>query len=84
MPADPVPAELDEFDPKGMGGAGRGPVRTRNGAVLDPGRDVRRGEDYSRCSQRHGDALAAWFRAHPDVSFLDWINAKRATRRAAG
>jgi len=40
--------------------------------------------DYERCHRRYTDALLAWFAEHPDASFLTWIRAKRARRRAAG
>jgi hypothetical protein len=79
--ADPLasmPAELAEFDPKEWALPGEHP---------DYERWASREWDgwvYDRCHRRYTDALMAWFAEHPEASFLIWIRAKRARRRAAG
>ena len=70
-----MPAELQEFDAKEWAAPGEQPDEALWMS--------RWGDDgtYHRCQRRYGDALKAWFDAHPDASFIDWINTKRARRR---
>jgi hypothetical protein len=72
-----MPAELAEFDAREWALPGEFP----------DGEGHMRGDwqatwDYIHCHRRYCDATTAWFAAHPDANFLDWINSKRARRRA--
>jgi hypothetical protein len=72
-----MPAELDEFDAREWALPGEEPDEAA-WMSLTPGEA---GADWYRCSRRHGAALVAWFDAHPEADFLDWIRGKRARRR---
>jgi hypothetical protein len=71
-PLEDMPAELCEFDPREWAVPGEEPDYDRWRSLA--------GDDDCRCHRRYTDAPTAWFRAHPDANFLDWIRARRARR----
>lgn len=72
-----MPAELQDFDPKEWALEGETPDADawRSG-------DWSSTWDYHHCHRRYTSAMTAWFDAHPEASFLEWINTKRARRIA--
>jgi hypothetical protein len=76
-----MPAELRDYDPREWARPGEDPTGGWPGTANASPADYQRMEDRSRCHQRYSAALHAWFTAHPDADFIEWINTKRARRR---
>jgi hypothetical protein len=71
-----MPAAIAEFDAKEWAAPGETP----------DGNGFSRGDwastwDYYRAHGRYCEAMVAWFDAHPDADFLDWLRGKRVRRR---
>lgn len=78
-PWEAMPAELQDFDAREWAAPGEEPSEAA-WMSCEPGES---GADYFRCRTRYSEALHAWFGEHPEASFLEWINTKRARRIAS-
>jgi hypothetical protein len=77
-----MPAELRDFDPREWAAPGEEPDEAAWPGFPDDDW-YRREFDRIHCHQRYTAELIAWFDAHPDADFLEWINGKRAVRRSS-
>jgi len=70
-----MPAELAEFDAREWAAPGETP----DGNAFAAG-DWDSTWDYYRCHDRYTTALIAWFDAHPEAGFIEFLRERRARR----
>lgn len=70
-----MPAELAEFDAREWAAPGETP----DGNAFAGG-DWDSTWDYYHCHDRYTTALIAWFDAHPEAGFIEFLRERRARR----
>jgi hypothetical protein len=70
-----MPAELAGFDAREWAAPGETPDGNAHAAG-----DWASTWDYFRCHDRYTTALIAWFDAHPEADFIEFLRERRARR----